>query len=267
MKNIVLLGAGRSSVYLIDYFLENAAKEGWTLTIADITILGALEKLAGRPHGKAIELDVTNPEALQSAIAKADIVVSLLPPALHYLAAEICVELNKNMVTASYLSPEINALDAIAKSKGLILLNECGLDPGIDHLSAMQMIHKIKAEGGHLHTFKSYCGGLVAPENNDNRFGYKFSWNPRNVILAGQATASYLLNGEKKFIPYNRIFSETETIAIPNGETFGAYANRDSLSYIDTYSISDVKTMLRGTLRYPNYCRLWNFFVRAGLTA
>ena len=266
MKTILLLGAGRSSVYLIDYFLDNAPKENWTLTIADITLEGAKQKIGNRPNAKAIQLDATHLESLQTAISECDIVVSMLPPALHANAARLCVRFNKHLATASYLSNEIKGLGEDAKTKGIILLSECGLDPGIDHLSARQKIDQIRSEGGKLISFKSYCGGLVAPANIDNPFGYKFSWNPRNVILAGQATASYLEKGKQKFIPYNRIFSEIETIQTPNGETFDAYANRDSLSYLDIYEIQEVQTMLRGTLRYPDFCRLWNFFVRAGFT-
>ena len=265
MKKIVLLGAGRSSVYLIDYLLEKAHGK-WELTIADVSEEAALAKLNNRPYGKALALDANNAEELNTAIGNADVVVSLLPPSLHILAAKACLKQGKHLVTASYVSPEIKALDAEAKAKGLVFLNECGLDPGIDHMSAMQVIDRIKKHGGILTEFKSYCGGLAAKQDIDNPFGYKFSWNPRNVILAGQATATYLWNGKTKFIPYHRIFTDIETIGIMGGEQFDAYANRDSLSYIDTYGIPEVKTMLRGTLRYPGFCKLWNFMVQAGLT-
>ncbi len=265
MKKIVLLGAGRSSVYLIDYLLENAHGK-WELTIADVSEGAALAKLDNRPNGKALALDVNNSEALNAAVGNADVVVSLLPPSLHILAAKACLNQAKHLVTASYVSPEIKALDAEAKKKGLVFLNECGLDPGIDHMSAMQVMDQIKKHGGILTEFKSYCGGLVAKQDIDNPFGYKFSWNPRNVILAGQATATYLWKGKTKFIPYHRIFTDIETIGIMGGEQFDAYANRDSLSYIETYGIPEVKTMLRGTLRYPGFCKLWNFIVQAGLT-
>jgi saccharopine dehydrogenase (NADP+, L-glutamate forming) len=153
-----------------------------------------------------------------------------------------------------------------AKKAGIILMNEIGLDPGIDHASAMKVIDKIQEEGGELLSFKSYCGGLVAPESNDNPWGYKFSWNPRNVILAGQGTAKYIENGKYKYIPYNRLFTQTETITVENSGTYEAYANRDSLSYRKVYGIENIPTMLRGTLRMPGYCKAWNVFVKLGLT-
>lgn len=265
MKKILLLGAGRSSVYLIDYLLENS-KGKWELSIGDVSLEAAQAKLGNRPYGKAMALDVTDAPALSQAIAGSDLVISLLPPALHILAAHVCLAHHKHLVTASYVSPEIKALDQEAKAKGLLFLNECGLDPGIDHMSAMKVMDEIRKHGGVLTEFKSYCGGLVAKEDIDNPFGYKFSWNPRNVILAGQATASFLWKGKTKFIPYHRIFTDIETIGIFGGEQFDAYANRDSLSYIQTYGIPEVKTMLRGTLRYPGFCKLWNFIVQAGLT-
>ena len=157
-------------------------------------------------------------------------------------------------------------LDAEAKKKGLLLLNECGLDPGLDHASAMKVIHHIQAQGGEITSFKSYCGGLVAPASNDNPWGYKFSWNPRNVILAGQGTAQWLEEGELKFIPYNRLFTQINTIEVEGYGKFDAYANRDSISYIESYGLKNIKTMLRGTLRQQNYCKAWNVFVKLGLT-
>lgn len=265
MKKILLMGAGRSSVYLIDYLLENGNNK-WELTVADVSEEASLKKIGNRRNGSALVLDVNNSDALHLAVGNSDIVISLLPPSLHIQVARACLYLGKHLVTASYVSSEIKALDQEAKDKGLIFLNECGLDPGIDHMSAMKVIDAIKKEGGIITEFKSYCGGLVAREAIDNPFGYKFSWNPKNVVLAGQATATYLKHGRPKFIPYQRIFSDTELVEIPGGEKFDAYANRDSISYIQTYSIPEVKTMLRGTLRYPGFCKLWNFFVQSGLT-
>jgi saccharopine dehydrogenase-like NADP-dependent oxidoreductase len=157
-------------------------------------------------------------------------------------------------------------LDAEAKQKNLILLNECGLDPGIDHASAMKVIHEIQDIGGKINSFKSFCGGLVAPESNDNPWGYKFSWNPRNVILAGQGTAQFIEGGKLKFIPYNRIYTQIETIEVDGYGKFDAYANRDSIGYKEPYGLGDASTMLRGTLRMPGYCKAWNVFVKLGLT-
>jgi saccharopine dehydrogenase-like NADP-dependent oxidoreductase len=170
------------------------------------------------------------------------------------------------MATASYVSTDMQSLDAQAAEKGVLLLNECGLDPGLDHASAMQMIDHIHAQGGKIHTFKSYCGGLVAPKSNDNPWGYKFSWNPRNVVLAGQGTAQFLENGQLKFIPYNRLFTQTDKISVKGYGEFDAYANRDSIGYREVYGLNHVQTMLRGTLRQVGYCKAWQVFVQLGLT-
>jgi saccharopine dehydrogenase (NADP+, L-glutamate forming) len=190
----------------------------------------------------------------------------MLPAFMHAEVAKDCVEFGKHIATASYVSADMRALDKEAQQKGLILLNECGLDPGIDHASAMKEINEIKQKGGEIISFKSYCGGLVAPESNDNPWGYKFSWNPRNVILAGQGTAQYLENGDIKFLPYNRLFSQTDTISMEGYGSFDAYANRDSISYQEIYGLQSAKTMLRGTLRQQHYCKAWNVFILLGLT-
>jgi saccharopine dehydrogenase-like NADP-dependent oxidoreductase len=201
-----------------------------------------------------------------SEIQKADLVISMLPAHLHGKVAEDCVAFKRNLVTASYVSKEMQALNEEAKKAGIILLNEIGLDPGIDHMSAMQIIDKVKAEGEEITLFKSYCGGLVAPESNDNPWGYKFSWNPRNVILAGQATAQYIENGSYKYIPYNRLFIQTEPVVVEGYGSFDGYANRDSLSYRHPYGLDSIPTLLRGTLRSTGYCKAWNVFVKLGLT-
>jgi saccharopine dehydrogenase-like NADP-dependent oxidoreductase len=190
----------------------------------------------------------------------------MLPSFMHGDVARDCVEFGKHMFTASYVNAEIRALDGEATKKNLLLLNECGLDPGLDHASAIKIIHEIKEAGGTLTSFRSYCGGLVAPESNDNPWGYKFSWNPRNVVLAGQGTAQYLEDGGIKYIPYNRLFTQTNVIEIKDYGKFDAYANRDSISYIGIYGLENVKTMLRGTLRQHGYCKAWNVFIRLGLT-
>ncbi|MGZ3919383.1 MAG: saccharopine dehydrogenase C-terminal domain-containing protein, partial [Bacteroidia bacterium] len=199
-------------------------------------------------------------------IQQHDFVISMLPAFMHGDVARDCVEYGKHMATASYVSAEMKALHETAKEKGLILLNECGLDPGIDHASAMKVIDEIKEKGGEVVSFKSFCGGLVAPESNDNPWGYKFSWNPRNVVLAGQGTAQYLDRGLMKFIPYNRLFTQIDTIEIEPYGMFDAYANRDSIGYIDVYGLYSINTMLRGTLRQRGYCKAWNVFIKLGLT-
>ena len=265
MKNILVIGAGRSTVSLIGYLLQNAAANNWQVTVADMSLDLAKSKTVGYPQAKAIQLDIDNKEQRIQEIQRADFVISMLPAFMHLAVIKDCVAAGKHVATASYVSPEMQALDTEAKKKGILLLNECGLDPGIDHASAMKVIDEVQGKGGEIVSFKSYCGGLVAPESNDNPWGYKFSWNPRNVVVAGQATAQYLENGEIKYIPYNRIFTQTDAIEV-EAIKYDAYANRDSLSYIHPYKLDTAKTILRGTLRQTGYCKAWNVFVKLGLT-
>lgn len=266
MKTILLLGAGKSSGSLIQYLLQNAENKGFNLVIGDKDPAVAEEKINNHPYGKAIGFDINNAGQRHEEIMKADLVISLLPPALHLPAAEDCLRLGKNLVTASYISPEIKALHSAAEEKGLLFLNECGLDPGIDHMSAMEIIHRLKTAGAVLTSFKSYTGGLVAPESNDNPWGYKFTWNPRNVILAGQGTARYIQDGKYHYIPYPRLFSESTKISVEGHGRFDGYANRDSLSYRHHYGIEEIPTMLRGTLRHEGFCSAWQVFVTLGIT-
>ncbi|OFY82669.1 MAG: saccharopine dehydrogenase [Bacteroidetes bacterium RIFCSPLOWO2_12_FULL_35_15] len=266
MKNILIIGAGRSASSLIKYILDHSITENWNVTIGDISIDLVKQKTANHTNARAIVFDINNDAQREEEIKRADIVISMLPASLHLNVAKDCVRFKKHLATASYVSKEMAELDAEAKAAGIILMNEIGLDPGIDHASAMKVIDHIHAQGGELTSFKSYCGGLVAPESNDNPWGYKFSWNPRNVILAGQGTAQYIENGEYKYIPYNRLFTQINTIEIDALGKFDAYANRDSLSYRKFYNIQNIPTMLRGTLRMPGYCKAWNVFVKLGLT-
>jgi saccharopine dehydrogenase (NADP+, L-glutamate forming) len=226
----------------------------------------AASKTANHPAGSAFRFDINDAAQREKEVAGAALVVSMLPAFMHGAVARECVKLGRHLVTASYVSDEMRALDADAKKAGVILLNECGLDPGIDHMSAMKVIDSVRAKGGKMNAFYSYCGGLVAPESNDNPWGYKFSWNPRNVILAGQATAQYIENGKYKYLPYNRLFSSAETIHVDGWGDYDAYANRDSLSYRAVYGLEQIPTMLRGTLRMPGFCKAWNVFVQLGLT-
>ena len=234
--------------------------------MSDMSLELAQSKVGNHPNGKAIALDINNAAQREKAIASADMVISMLPAFMHSEVAKDCLRLNKHMTTASYVSAEMQALNEDAKKKGLLFLNEIGLDPGIDHMSAMEIIHQIKEKGGKIESFKSYCGGLIAPESNDNPWGYKFTWNPRNVVLAGQATAQYREEGKLKFIPYQGLFTQTEMIEVDGYGKFEAYANRDSLSYDEPYEIKGIPTILRGTLRYPGYCRAWSMFVKLGWT-
>lgn len=266
MAKILVLGAGRSTASLIDYLLRNSTVCNWEITIADSDLHLAVEKASGHEKAVCLALNASDAEKRRAAISEHDLVISMLPAFMHAAVARDCVDLGKHMATASYVSDDMRALDAEAKKKNLLLLNECGLDPGIDHASAMKIIDGVKGEGGEVSVFKSYCGGLVAPESNDNPWGYKFSWNPRNVVLAGQGTAQHLHEGELKFIPYNRLFTQTETVQVDNYGSFDAYANRDSISYIGIYGLNNIKTMLRGTLRQSGFCRAWHVFVKLGLT-
>jgi saccharopine dehydrogenase (NADP+, L-glutamate forming) len=266
MTKILIIGAGRSATSLIEYLLDNSAACDWKITVADVDVHLAQEKIGTHPNGTATSFDIRNEEQRRFIISQHDLVISMLPAFMHAEMAHDCVEFGKHMATASYVSPEMRALEGEARKKNIILLNECGLDPGLDHASAMKMMDDIRQGGGEITSFRSYCGGLVAPESNDNPWGYKFSWNPRNVVLAGQGTAQYLEDGAVKFIPYNRLFSQIQVIETDGYGKFDAYANRDSISYIDIYGLRDVRTMLRGTLRQHGYCKAWNVFVLLGIT-
>ena len=267
MKNIFVIGAGRSATRLISYFLENAEAQDWQITVGDISADLAEKKVNGHARGRSIAFDVFNAEQRKVEISKADIVVSMLPASMHIEVAKDCVGLGKHMTTASYVSGEMNELDASARSNDIILLNETGLDPGIDHLSAMRLIDAIRDDGGKVEHFESFTGGLVAPESDDNPWNYKFTWNPRNVVLASQGGAvKFIHNGKYKYIPYNRVFRRTEYVDIEGVGEFEGYANRDSLSYREVYGLQDIKTIYRGTLRRPGYSKSWNVFVHLGMT-
>lgn len=266
MTKLLIIGAGRSSTSLINYLTEHAKENNWRITVADADVHLAESKTKNKENVSALEFDVNDSAARERIIIGHDFVISMLPAFMHGDIARDCVRLGKHLATASYVSDVMQELDEEAKQKGLLLLNECGLDPGLDHASAMKIIDDIHQKGGKIMSFKSYCGGLVAPESNDNPWGYKFSWNPRNVVLAGQGTAQYLENGKLTFIPYNRLFTRTETINIDGHGSFEAYANRDSLNYQKHYGLNDIKTLLRGTIRQTGYCKAWNVFVKLGLT-
>ena len=266
MKNILVIGAGRSAVTLIKYLLDNSVENNWQVTVADFSIALAEEVVSNHENGKAIFFNVTDETQRESEIKQADIVISMLPASLHITVAKDCVRLFKDLVTASYVSPEILALDEAAKQAGVLLLNEIGLDPGIDHMSAMQVIDEIKENGGKLTSFKSFCGGLVHPDYDNNPWNYKFTWNPRNVVLAGQGTAQYIENGDYKYIPYTSLFERTEQMEVLDAGEFEGYANRDSLSYRKSYGLDDIPTLFRGTLRRKGYSEAWNIFVQLGMT-
>lgn len=267
MRNILIIGAGRSSSSLIRYLLDKSEKESLHITIGDVSKESALSKINGHSNASAIQLDVFDKEEREQAIQKADIVISMLPASFHIEVAKDCVRFNKHMVTASYISKEMQALNEDVKAKGLVFMNEIGLDPGIDHMSAMQIIDRIKENHGKMLLFESFCGGLVAPESDTNLWNYKFTWNPRNVVLAGQGGASmFIQEGTYKYIPYHKLFRRTEFLTINGSGKFEAYANRDSLKYRSIYGLEDIKTMYRGTIRKVGFSRAWNVFVQLGMT-
>ena len=266
MKKIFLIGAGRSTSSLVQYLLFNAENENWFVTIADQSKDLASEAANNHNNAKAIAFDVNNEEERIRLIDEADLVISMLPASMHISVAEDCVKLKKHMVTASYVSEEMNALNDAAKSAGVIIMNEIGVDPGIDHLSAMRVIDQIKEKGGDLEAFETFTGGLVAPESDNNPWNYKFTWNPRNVVLAGQGTCKFIQNKQYKYIPYHKLFRRTEVIEIEGYGKFEGYANRDSLKYREVYGLDDIPTMFRGTLRKPGFCKAWHYFVKLGVT-
>jgi saccharopine dehydrogenase (NADP+, L-glutamate forming) len=267
MKNVLIIGAGRSSTALINYLLNEAEKYGWFITVADSDFEAAQAKVNGHPNGRGTWLDVLKPGDRKDLMMRQDVVVSLLPAHLHYRIARDCIKYKKHLVTASYVSRDLYRLNPEVLDASLIFMGEMGLDPGIDHMSAKKMIDDIRAKGGKITSFRSYAGGLVAPESDDNPWRYKISWNPRNVVLAGQGTSQYIVKGKYKYIPYNRLFKQYRLIEVPGVGEFESYANRDSLLYREIYGIDNIPTIKRSTLRHPGFCDAWNALVQLGLTS
>lgn len=267
MRNILVIGAGRSCSSLIKYLLDKSNSENLFITVADISIENAQDLIGEHPNAGALKFDVFNQEQRQKEIQKADIVISMLPARFHMEVAKDCVEFGKNMVTASYISNEMKALDTEVKEKGLIFMNEIGVDPGIDHMSAMDVIDRIRDNGAKILLFESFTGGLVAPESDNNLWNYKFTWNPRNVVVAGQGGAAmFIQEGTYKYIPYHKLFRRTEFLTLNGDGKFEAYANRDSLKYRSVYGLDEIPTMYRGTVRKVGFSRAWNTFVQLGMT-
>jgi len=266
MKKILLFGAGKSATSLIRYLLDVTAARGWQLVVAEGNLPLAQSKIGGAPQARAVAIDVSGAAERDALVAAADIVISLLPPSLHYQVALSCVKEKKNLLTASYLDEGMRALQPDIRKMGLLFLCEMGLDPGIDHMSALQLIRQIRSQGGEIDSFYSHTGGLVAPASDDNPWHYKISWNPRNVVLAGSAGASYLEDGAVVTRSYQEIFDYPGEIPVPTLGALAWYPNRDSLSYIPLYGLPDARTFIRTTLRYPAFCAGWKNIVRAGLT-
>ncbi|WP_271406713.1 saccharopine dehydrogenase family protein [Tenacibaculum soleae] len=267
MRKILIIGAGRSSASLIKYLLDKSTSEKLHLTIGDVFINNAKNLVNNHKNATAITLDVFNDKERINAIKNADIVISMLPARFHIQVAKDCITYDKHMVTASYISDEMKALDTQAKAKGLVFMNEIGLDPGIDHMSAMKIINEIHDKKAKMLLFESFTGGLVAPESDTNLWNYKFTWNPRNVVLAGQGGAAmFIQENTYKYIPYHKLFRRTEFLDIEGYGKFEGYANRDSLKYRSLYNLENIPTMYRGTIRKVGFSRAWNVFVQLGMT-
>jgi len=266
MQKILVLGAGLSSGALISYLLEHAGKGRWKVRIADISEEMARQKIMGHPAGETVKLDAGDEDHLAYEIHNADLVISMLPARMHPRVARHCVRYGRHMITASYVSPELRELDEEARKNNVLLLNEIGVDPGIDHMSAVYLLERLRKQGAEITAFESNTGGLVAPKHDNNPWNYKFTWNPRNVVLAGQGGAQFLHNGMYKYIPYHKIFRRYERIYILDLGEFEAYPNRDSLKYQDAYGLQNVETMFRGTIRRPGFCKAWDILVQTGMT-
>ncbi len=267
MRKILVIGSGKSTAFLLKYLLDKSELENLHVTVGDIKLSNAKALLHNHPNSNAIALDVFDETQRVEAIKQSDIVISMLPARFHIMVAKDCVAQKKHLVTASYVNKDMQALDEEAKTNGVILMNEIGVDPGIDHMSAMQVLDDIRDKGGSIILFESFTGGLVAPESDNNLWNYKFTWNPRNVVTAGQGgTAKFLQEGSYKYIPYQRLFRRTEFLDVDKYGRFEAYANRDSLKYQNAYGLQNVKTLYRGTMRRVGFSRAWHIFVTLGMT-
>jgi len=267
MQTILVAGAGKTSVFLIDYLLANSQRMSWKVIVADSNLDAIIDKTNRHPNSEAVVLDIFDEQRRAELVERADIVISLLPPALHILLAEDCLKYKKNLVTSSYISDEMKALEPRVKEAGLMFMCEMGLDPGIDHMTANQIIHGIQKVAGSITSFKSFAGGLVSSESDTNPWHYKFSWNPRNVVLAGSNGGKYLSNGKVVDVSYAELFAHPKRGAkIDGAGTLVYYPNRDSVAYMDKYDLPDVKTFLRATYRYSGFMRGWNVLIQLGLT-
>lgn len=266
MRTILIAGAGKSSIYLIQYLLSIASRNKWKVIVADDSLQNIESKIDGSPFAEAAVIDITNNADREALVKRSDIVVSLMPPHLHILLAKDCLKHKKNLITSSYVSPEMKEMDKAVKEAGLVFMCEMGLDPGIDHMTASQIIHSIQRVASVITSFKSYCGGLIAPESDNNPWHYKFTWNPKNIITAGADGAKYLSNGKEVMVPYSEIFKNNKKIRVDEVGSLAYYPNRDSMRYLELYDIPDVKNFMRATLRHPAFCKGWEAIIELGLT-
>jgi len=266
MKNILLFGAGKSATCLIDYLLTNAPRQKWHVTVVDSDLMLIKSKTGKSYYVTPVAIDIRDQQARQALVEETDLVISLLPPSLHILVAKDCLQYRKHLLTASYTDPEVKKLQKDIQKAGLLFMYEMGLDPGIDHMSAMKVIHSIEKKGGLIYSFKSYCGGLISPESNDNPWQYKITWNARNIVLAGQSGATYKDKGKVKELNHEQLFDQSKTIVIPGLGKLAYYPNRDSLAYMSSYNLDNIPTFMRATLRYQDFCEGWSAVIRLGLT-
>lgn len=267
MRNILVIGAGRSSVALIHYLLENAAENQWFITVADVDPEQAMARVNGHPNGRGTWLDVLKPNDRKDIMMRADIVVSLLPPQLHYRVARDCIQYNKTLVTNAYVNRDLYRLNPEVINAPLFFMGNMGLDPGLTHLSAQALIDRIKAQGAKITSFRTYTGGLMTPESlKGNPWKYKFTWNPRNTILAGQGISQYQIRGKYKYMSYERLFKNPVMVEVPGIGQLESFANRDSLLFRDEYGMKDFATLKRSSLRFPGFCAAWDALIRLGLT-
>lgn len=267
MKNILVIGAGLSASSMLRYFTQNAEKEDWFIKVGDQNGAMAKSKVKGCERAEGFELNGLDPAQRAPLVEWADLVISMLPARFHVEVAKDCIRYKTNLITPSYISDEMKALEGEAVAAGILIMNEIGVDPGLDHMSAKKILDEIETQGGEMHIFESFTGGLVAPESDNNPWNYKFTWNPRNVVLAGQGgAAKFIQEGQYKYIPYNRLFRRTEVIHLDGYGDFEGYANRDSLKYRDIYNLHDIPTIYRGTLRRKGFSKSWDAFVQIGAT-
>jgi saccharopine dehydrogenase (NADP+, L-glutamate forming) len=261
MATVVVFGAGMVARPIVKYLLE---QPDVTVVVATRTVSKAEKMVEGHPRGVAKSLDVKDMASVEKEVQDADLVVSLLPYTYHVAVAELCIKHTKHLVTTSYVGDEMRALDARAKEAGVMILNECGLDPGIDHMSAMRIIHDVEGRSGKVVSFRSSTGALPAHEANTNPFGYKFSWSPRGVLLASRNAAKWLEEGREVDVPGERLFENYSIVDVPGAGSFENYPNRDSVPYKDIYGLADAYTVYRGTLRMTGWCETMRRIVRLG---
>lgn len=265
MKKIILFGAGRSARHLVSFLVEGALVGKWSVVVADVNVSHWIEEYGVLEHVHFLSGDASNSEFRHELIANSSVVISMLPAFMHAEVVRDCINFHVHVITPSYVSPEVSAMHELAVQEGVLVLNEMGVDPGIDHISAMEIIHRLKGQGAEIESFESYTGGLVAPASDDNLWGYKISWNPRNIILAGSSGhAMYRENNKLRMIPYYKLFDEVDTVVANDGVRYDAYANRNSVHYLELYGLENVKKLVRGTLRKQGYCKGWSFLVKNG---